>query len=466
MKRIHILFFLLLTLASCRVSREQARPDVKLPAQYRSEQPADSVLATLPGVQDFFTNGALQTLIDTALVYNNDLRIAVKNVETAQTVLKQVRLNYLPDLNAQIQASRNRTARNSLAGVGNEAFLGTLTLNDFNASLGLNWEINLWGRVQKQKEQALATLLQSQEIRRGIQTRLVADVASGYYNLLMLDEQLHIAQDSRRLADSTVMITNAQFNVGEATLLAIQQAKAQLEATQQLIPQIEQSLTQQENALSLLCGQYARSIARQAQPGEAFTVNPKGGYAVSLLAARPDIHAAEYALRAANAQVGLAQIAMYPRLTITAQSGLTSFQVANWVSVPGSFFWNIAGGLVQPVFQRLQLKTQYEQAMLERDRVALTFQQAVLVGYTEVSNALVANQKIDEQMQAALRRRQALEEGIGSTQLLFRNGMANYLEIISAQSNYLQSRLAVTQLQREKAVATIDLYRALGGGWR
>jgi outer membrane protein TolC len=136
------------------------------------------------------------------------------------------------------------------------------------------------------------------------------------------------------------------------------------------------------------------------------------------------------------------------------------------VSVPGSFFWNIAGGLVQPVFQRRQLKTQYEQAMLERDRVALTFQQAVLVGYTEVSNALVANQKIDEQMQAALRRRQALEEGIGSTQLLFRNGMANYLEIISAQSNYLQSRLAVTQLQREKAVATIDLYRALGGGWR
>jgi NodT family efflux transporter outer membrane factor (OMF) lipoprotein len=466
MKLIHIISILLLTLAACRVNREQAKPALQLPAQYRSELRTDSTLATLPGVQDFFTNAALRTLIDTALVYNNDLRIAVNNVETAQTVLKQVRLNYLPDLNAQIQASRNRTARNSLAGVGNEAFLGTLTLNDFSANLGLNWEIDLWGRVRQQKEQALASLLQNQEIRRGIQTRLVADVASGYYNLLMLDDQLRIALDSRRLADSTVTITNAQFNVGEATLLAIQQARAQLEATQQLIPQIEQSITQQENALSLLCGQYARGIVRQTQPGEEFTINSNGGYEVSLLASRPDIHAAEYALRAANAQVGLAQIALYPRLTITAQSGLTSFQVANWLTVPGSFFWNMAGGLTQPIFQRRQLKTQYEQALLERERVALTFQQSVLVGYTDVSNALVASQKVDEQIQAALRRRQALEEGVGSAQLLFRNGMANYLEIISAQSNYLQSRLAVTQLRREKAAATIELYRALGGGWR
>lgn len=466
MKAFYSLLLVFVLLTACRVSKDFKRPDTQTPRQFRNDQPADSSLATLPHLRDFFANPLLQALIDTALTSNNDLRIAIKNIEYAQTTLKQVKLNYLPDLNAQLQVSRNRTARNSFAGLGNEAFIGTLNVSDFSLNMGLNWEIDLWGRVRRQKEQALSDLLQNEAIKRGVQTRLVADVASGFYNLLMLDEQLKIAVHSQELSDSTVRITNIQYRVGEATQLAIQQAKAQLEATKQLIPQIQQSIIQQENALSLLCGQYAKAILRQAHTGPEFTINPKGGYEVSLLAARPDIHAAEYALRSANARLGIAQTALYPRLLITAQSGLTSFQASNWLSVPGSFFWNIAGGLTQPIFQRRQLKTQVEQARIDQERAAITFQQAVLTGYMEVSNALVANQKLEEQIQSATNRRQALEEGIGSTELLFKNGMANYLEIITAQSNYLQSRLAVTQLEREKASATIELYRALGGGWR
>ncbi|PKK35028.1 hypothetical protein BWI96_19060 [Siphonobacter sp. SORGH_AS_0500] len=466
MKAIYSVLVILCLLTACKVTRDYKRPDLQQPEQFRNAQVRDTTLRTLPNVQDFFANATLRSLIDTALAYNNDLRIAIKNIEYAQTTLKQVKLNYLPDLNAQLQVSRNRTARNSFAGLGNEAFIGTLNVNDFNVNLGLNWEVDIWGRVKRQKEEALAGILQNEALKRGVQTRLVADVANGYYNLLMLDEQLSIARHSEELSDSTVMITNAQYRVGEATQLAIQQAKAQLEETRQLIPQIEQSIIQQENALSLLCGSYAKGITRRAQLGQEFNLNHQQGYSVELLAARPDIHAAEYELRANNARLGIAEIALYPRLVITGQSGLTSFQVSNWLNVPGSFFWNIAGGLTQPVFQRRQLKTQIEQARINQEKAAINFQQAVLTGYTEVSNALVANQKIEEQIQHATKRRQALEEGIGSTELLFKNGMANYLEIITAQSNFLQSRLNVTQLEREKANATIELYRALGGGWR
>ncbi len=451
---------------SCQVGKNYQRPETRLPETFRNETTADTLLKSLPDLQEFFANETLRQLIDTAFAYNNDLRLAVKNIESAQATLRQVKLNYLPTINANLQASRNRTARNSFAGLGNEAFIGTLSVNDFSLNLGLNWEVDIWGRVKQQKIDALAGLLQNQEYRRGVQTRLVADVANGYYNLLMLDEQLKIAIHSKELSDSTVFVTQAQYRVGEATNLAIQQAKAQLEETKQLIPQIEQSIIQQENALSLLCGQYARGIVRRAEAGDAFRLNVRGGYPVSLLAARPDIHSAELMLRQQFARVGIAQIAMYPQLTITAQTGLTSFQASNWFSIPGSFFWNFLGGLTQPIFQRRQLQTQLELANIEKDKALISFQQALLTGYTEVSTALAATQKLDEQITSALARRQALEEGIGSTQLLFKNGMANYLEIISAQSNYLQSRLSVTQLERQKAAATIELYRALGGGWR
>ncbi|GAB3555315.1 efflux transporter outer membrane subunit [Spirosoma fluminis] len=466
MKISYLIPFLILSVCSCRVGKEFNRPELNLPTAYRQEQRLDTTSLPLPPVRDFFANPVLQQLIDTALVFNKDLQIAIKNMESARTSLKQVRLNYLPDLTAQIQASRVRSARNSFAGLGNEAFVGQLTINDFTANVGLNWEVNLWGRVARQKEEALYTLLQSEEVKRGIQTRLVADVASAYYSLLMLDQQRAIALQSQVLSDTTLLITQAQFKVGEATSLAIQQASAQVEVTRQLIPLIEQSINQQENALRLLCGQYARSVIRQRQPHAELTLNPTAGFPVSMLAARPDVRAAENALRVSVARTGLAQIALYPRLTITAQSGLSTFQASNWLSIPGSLFWNAIGGLTQPIFQRGQLKTQYELASLEQDKAALTFQQAVLVGYSEVSTALIAYQKLDEQLKAATRRRQALEEGIGSTRLLFKHGMANYLEIITAQSNFLQSRLDQTQLERNKVAVTVELYRALGGGWK
>ncbi|GAA4438570.1 efflux transporter outer membrane subunit [Ravibacter arvi] len=474
MKYNPIISITLLVLAGCRPGKEQLKPDVALPQEFRVpagqearlEGGADSLNRTLPSLSSFFNNQTLRALIDSALVNNNDLRSAIKNIELARTTMRQVKLNYLPDIDAQLAVTRNKSARNSFAGLGNEAFIGRLSVNDFNLNLGVNWEIDIWGRVKTQKEEALSVFLQNQEIKKGIQTRLVADIASGYYNLLMLDEQLRIARNSQQLADSTLTIINAQYRVGEASLLAIQQSKAQLDAARQLVPQIEQSIVQQENAVGLLAGQYAKAIIRNPEQEGEFNIDPKSGYDVSLLAARPDVQQAEFNFRAANARAGLAQIAMYPRLTITAQGGLTSFNVANWIAFPGSVFWNAAGGLTQPVFQRRQLKTAYEQAVIEQEKAAIGFKQAVLTGYAEVSSALVANRKLEEQLAIATDRRQSLSEGIGSAKILFKNGEANYLEIIAAQSSYLQSRLDVTLLEREKANAIIELYRALGGGWK
>jgi NodT family efflux transporter outer membrane factor (OMF) lipoprotein len=466
MKPGYYLFLLILIVSGCRVGRDYQRPELALPGQFRTSEVIDTTLSDMPDVKSFFKNRALQVLIDTAIAQNNDMKIAVKNIESAQAVLKKVRLNYLPDLNAQITANQNISSANSLAGIGNEQFIGSRSVKDFSASLGLSWEIDIWGRIRREKEEALAGLLQMQQVRRAVQTQLVSDVANGYYNLLMLDQQLEVATQSWQLSDSTLAITNAQYRVGEANMLSIRQAKAQLELTAQLIPQIEQSIQIQENALSLLCGNYAHNIKREYAEKEQFVDISNAAYAVSLLAVRPDVHAAELALTAANARVGIAQALMYPALTITASGGLNSFKASNWFSIPGALFGSVAGGLVQPVFQGRKLKTQYEQTVIEREKAVITFRQTVLQGYMQVSDALIMNEKLDEQFLAAHRRQVALQEGIGAANLLFRTGMVNYLEIITAENSYLQTRLNVAQLSREKAGAVIELYRALGGGWK
>ncbi|MEO5975768.1 MAG: efflux transporter outer membrane subunit [Chryseolinea sp.] len=466
MKSGNYLFLLILIASSCRVGKDYQRPELSLPGQFRTRELIDTTLSDMPDVKSFFKNRTLQALIDIAIAQNNDLKIAVKNIESSQAVLKKVRLNYLPDLNAQISANQNISSVNSLAGIGNEQFIGSRSVKDFSASLGMNWEIDIWGRIRREKEAALAGLLQMQQVRRAVQTQLVSDVANGYYNLLMLDRQLEIATQSWQLSDSTLAITNAQYRVGEANMLSIRQAKAQLELTSQLIPQIEQSIQIQENALSLLCGNYAHEIEREHAENDQFVDISNAAYAVSLLAIRPDVHAAELALTAANARVGIAKALMYPALTITAAGGLNSFKSSNWFSIPGALFGSVAGGLVQPVFQRRKLKTQYEQSVIEREKAVITFRQMVLQGYMQVSDALILNEKLDQQFQAADRRRQALQEGIGASHVLFRTGMVNYLEIITAENSYLQTRLNVAQLSREKASAVIELYRALGGGWK
>ncbi|WP_149243609.1 efflux transporter outer membrane subunit [Dyadobacter sp. 32] len=466
MKIKFFLLILVLIISACRVGKDYQRPQLGLPDQFGTTHSTDTTLSQVPDVKSFFKDVNLQALIDTAILQNNDLGIAVKNIESAQAVLKKVRLNYLPDLNAQITANQNISSANSLAGIGNEQFIGSRSVKDFSASLGLSWEIDIWGRIRREKQEALAMLLQMQEVRRAVQTQLVADVANGYYNLLMLDRQLEIAVQSRQLSDSTLAVTNAQYKVGEANLLSIRQAGAQLELTAQLTAQIEQSIKVQENALSLLCGKYAQHITRQPIQQEDILDISDAAYNVSMLAVRPDVHAAELALVAANARVGIAQAQMYPALSITASGGLNSFKASNWLSVPGALFGSVAGGLTQPVFQRRSLKTRYEQAVIEREKAVLSFRQAVLQGYTEVSDALVINQSLDEQFLAAERRQQALQEGVGTAAVLFRTGMVNYLEVLTVENTYLQTRLNLAELQREKAGAIIGLYRSLGGGWK
>jgi outer membrane protein TolC len=283
----------------------------------------------------------------------------------------------------------------------------------------------------------------------------------------MLDAQLEIARQNLLLSDSTLRIMGLQKTAGEVTQLAVQQAEAQKQTVALLIPQLEEAIAIQENALRLLNGTFPSKIDRRLSLRQVVVPDSLAtGFPSHIISRRPDVRANEQALIAANARLGAAQANLYPTLFISATSGLNAFKASSWFSIPSSLFGLATGGLTQPVFQRRALKTQVELTRIEREQSVILFRQSVLSAVSEVSNALIRLEKLKVQRTVARSRVDTLQQAVGNARLLFNSGLANYLEVILAQSNVLQSQLALADLERQHMGAMVELYRALGGGWQ
>lgn len=464
----NIFFILLLSvLSACKVSRDMVTPQVSLPANFRNTVSTDTGSIADIEWKRFFVDPVLQKLIKNAIENNYDMQLALKNIEGAQLLLNQTKWAYLPGAGLQVTATSNRPSDNSLNGLSAKSFLGTTHVEDFSVHLTLLWEADIWGKIKNQKAGALAAYLQTQEARKWVQTNIVANVSEGFFNLLMLDAQLAIAKRNIALNDSTLRIIRFQYDAGQVTALAIQQAEAQQLAAAALVPQLEENIALQENALRLLTGELPGNIQRNTALNQVtISDSLSSGIPLELLSRRPDVKSHELDLIRANAQVGITKANMYPTISITAGGGLNSFKATNWFNVPASLFGLAAGGIVQPLFQKKQLKTAFEIAKVEREKTVIQFRQSVLIAVGEVSGAMVRVEKLKIEKSIALNRVQTLQKAIANANMLFTTGMANYLEVITAQSNALQSELALAAITREQLSAKVELYRSLGGGWK
>lgn len=453
---------------ACKTTDKAIQTEAPVPANFRNaEVPSDdsTSIAFIPW-RDFFNDVTLQTLIDTAIAHNMDLQLAIKNIDAAQATLKQAKAGYIPNVSLQVGANSTNPSNNSLNGVSLNQFLKTNHIEDYNATLALSWEADIWGKIKNQKAEALASYLQTEEAKKAVQTQIVSYVAQGYYNLLMLQEQLKIARQNLALNDSTLNIIKQQYDVGEITLLGLEQAEAQRLAAASLIPDFEQQINIQENALSILSGKLPEGIATQSTLDDIrIPEKINTGVPSLLLSRRPDVKQAELAVMAARANQRYARASMYPSLTISAQAGVNSFKASNWFNIPASVFGTVAGGIAQPILQRRQLKTNYELAAINHEKSVIQFRQSVITAVGEVSDALIALNKLQEKQSIALNRTNKLQSAIHNADLLFNTGMANYLEVITAQSNVLQSELELAQIKKAQLVAMVELYRSLGGGW-
>jgi multidrug efflux system outer membrane protein len=452
--------------AGCRMGKDYQRPNVSLPAQFAKTAPSDTSVGDMEW-KKFFSDPTLQSLIGHALQNSFDMQLAMKRVEEARAYAKQAKINWTPTIQAQLAASSSFPSKNSLNGISLKNFLQTDHIEDYTLSAGVTWEIDIWGRLRRQREAAGAELLQSYEASRVVQTALVADIANSYFNLLMLDAQLTIARRNVSLGDTIVQIIKLQKQAGQVTELAIQQATSQKQTAALLIPQLEQQIAIQENTIRILSGDLPGTITRNIQlHNYKIWENLPTGIPSAMISRRPDVRTNEMALVSANARVGIAEANMYPTISITASGGLNAFKASKWFSIPNSLFATGAAGIAQPLFQRRALKTQYEVAKVQREQAVITFRQSAITAIGEVSNALVKIDKLKTQYELSTEQVSTLRGAIGNAELLFKSGLADYLEVITAQSNLLQAELNQANIERDQLSAMVELYRSLGGGWK
>ncbi|ANI90291.1 RND transporter [Arachidicoccus ginsenosidimutans] len=453
-------------LLSCNVTKPYQQPGLNLPQQYKDIAYSDTASIANISWEDFFTDATLKSLIKKGIDYNFDLQVAVNRIEIARQQLLQAKNLQLPTLSGTVSGQYNRPSENSLNGSFAD-LTGSKHYEDYIVGLNLSWEADIWGKLRSQKKAALLQYLQTYEAKKTVQTQLIADIADGYYNLLMLDEQLRIANASLALADSTLQQTQLLKDAGETNALSVEQTKAQRETTALLIPQLQEQISLQENALSQLTGQLPQSIERQAQLSDIqLPQQLNAGVPAAVVSHRPDVRSAEMNIEIANQKVGIAQANMYPNLNITANGGLESLKASNWFNIPSSLFGIVSGSLVQPIFGQRTLKTNYEVAKTEREQAVIKFRQSVVGAVTDVSNSLVQLNKLSEQEKIASSQVATLARATDNASMLYKSGMANYLEVITAQNNSLQAQLNLASTHCQQLIAAVSLYKSLGGGWQ
>lgn len=425
---------------------------------------------------DFFTDSNLIQLINQGLEYNFDMQQAIKNIEIADQYFKQKKLEWLPSINGtvakanyEILSDKSFASPNSTFYDGGDAPENMFVYKPQNITgLNLSWEIDVWGKIRSEKAISLYEYGKTNELKKAIQTKIIAEIAENYYNLLLLKAQLKVAQQNFELSQNTFKIVELQYNSANVTALAKSQVKSQMLIYKALIPELNEKITIQENALSFLVGSLPKNVANSDATLWSIELDSSYSYGVplSLIDNRPDVQAKKLDLLKKNAEVGVAQVARYPQLKIDIDFGLNSALARNWLSIPGALFGNLIGGITQPIFNKRKLKTNFEVAKINREKAELEFQKTAYNAVREVTDALIHIRSLEEQFNIVEEQITTTELAIRQSSMLFNSGYATYLEVITAQEIALKSELQFNKIRHDLLLARVRLYRSLGGGWK
>jgi multidrug efflux system outer membrane protein len=462
---IYIAFFTVIAgvLSACRVGKTYQSPDVSTGNLYRGKTATDSAtMATLPW-QSLFADTALKALIQEGISNNLDLKSAVQRILVAQAALQQSKAAFLPNLSAGAGVTRSKQSQAGLnfpAGIS----INTLTTT-YQASLNTSWEADVWGKLSSTKRAALAGFLQSDAAKRAVQTQLIADIANNYFTLLALDRQLEITQQTlkNRIRDVETM---KQLKEGAVvTGAAVVQSEANRYAAEVSIPDIKRSIRETENALDILLARSPGPISRTALADQKITADLQTGFPAQLLTNRPDVQQSELAFRVAFENTNVAKSYFYPQFTITAQGGLSTLKLSDFFNK--SIFYNAVAGIAQPIFNQGLNKARLRTAQAQQQEALNNFQKTLLVAGQEVSDALYAHQTAMEKEDARSKQIGALQKSVEYTQELLRYSSAtNYTDVLTSEQTLLAAQLSGVNDKLQQLQAVVNLYRALGGGWR
>ena len=461
MKKLLSLTFAVL-LAGCAVGPNYKRPTVNVPTDYRDSMAAQIGAASSLGNEtwwDVYQDPVLTQLIHAAIQQSYDVRIAAARVLEAQAQLGVTRASQFPSASVGAGVFSQQNPKVS-------SVFPAYEVNGGQLNLSVIWNLDFWGKYRRQTEAARAQMLASEWGQRAVISSLVANVASAYFQLRALDSELEIAKRTVGSRQQSLQLTQVLVTHGSATDLDLSQSEQLVYTASEAIPDLERQIRQQENQLSILLGENPGPITR----GRSLTEEPApfavpAGLPSELLERRPDVRQAEENIVAANAQIGVAKAAFFPSISLSGTGGLESNQLNRLISAP-SESWLGALSVAQPIFEGGALRSQLRLSRAQYQESVLSYQQTVESALEQVSNALIATEKYrefreqQEMLTGAAQRTDQLSE------VLYKNGGASYLQVLTSETNYFAAEIDLVQAQLNERLALVELYQSLGGGWQ
>jgi NodT family efflux transporter outer membrane factor (OMF) lipoprotein len=442
-----------------------------LPTRYRSAP--DSANSAQAQWRQFFTDPHLIGLIDTALQHNQELNISLQEIQIARNEVQIRKGEYLPFVGLGAKAETARASHNTLQGATEEAIniepehRNPDPLRNYQVGAFASWEVDIWHKLRNARKSAALRYLASVEGRNFTVTNLISEIATSYYELLALDNQLAIVRQNIELQTNALELVKLQKDAARTTELAVQRFEAQLHNTRSLQYGIQQRITETENRLNFLAGRYPQPIARNpAAFNELLPTPVQAGVPAQLLQNRPDIRQAEQQLAAARLDIQIARANFYPALRITGGAGFGAFKSGLLFTTPESMLYSLAGDLVAPLVNRNGIKAVYGNANATQIQAAYHYERTILNAYVEVANQLAGIQNLQQSYDEKTKQVQALNQSVAISNSLFRSARADYTEVLFTQRDALESKFDLIETRMQQFNASVNVYRALGGGWR
>jgi len=451
---------LALALAGCfKVGPDYQKPEVATPKQWRfADQEARDVANTLWWEQ--LGDPALNRLVSRALLGNLDLKIAVANVEKFVGLYGSTRADLFPQISGVGEYSR-RQSSGQLASQGN---LGGQEYNLARLGAQMNWELDVWGALRRANEASFADILAQEAIRRGVVLTLVSDIAQAYVQLRTYDRDLEITREVVETLKEDLRIRKLRFKEGYTSELEVQQAESEYQRRSAQIPIYEQNIAQTEHALSVLLGKNPGPIERGLSLEQIKRPPVPAGLPSDLLARRPDIQLAEQTLVAANARIGVARGQYFPKIALTGDVGQLGTQMGT-LFTPGANFWSIGSTMLTPIFTAGKIAGQVQAAEATQKAALANYQRSIISAFREFEDSLVGNTKTQEQRDKEVQRVEAVQKYFDLSRIRYDEGYTDYITVLDAVRQLFDAQIDLIQAQNANLVATINLYRSMGGGW-